>query len=51
MIKSKENFSSIFTEITEDDEQSISAHKAISTVYNGSKISLDNSLKERINSF
>ena len=45
-IKSKRNFSSIFTEITEDDKQSISAHKAVLSVYSGSKISLDNSFKK-----
>ena len=50
MIKSKRNFSLIFTEISKDNDQSISAHKIVLLVYSDSKISLDNSLKEQINS-
>ena len=50
VIKPKSELSSILAEITKEDEQSINANAAILSVYSGSKISLDNSLKERINS-
>ena len=48
MIKSKKNFRSILTEIAGDDGESISAHKAVLSVYSDSRILLDNSSKERI---
>ena len=50
MIKPKRKLSSILAEITKEDDQSINTNAAVLSVYSGSKISLDNSLQERINS-
>ena len=50
VIKPKNKLSSILEEITKEDEHSINTNTTILSVYSGNKISLDNSLKGRINS-
>ena len=50
MIRNSDQFSSIMPETVSDEDQSSSVQQSILSVFSNSKISLEDSLKQKINS-